>query len=120
MPEIWNHKHEIEEKSSKSSRPSSKVVGLGLADLWEFPTISTDTAELTGQQTVADKTNLTPVDPLCIIMFIICPARPCFLLRKLIWKCYLQKVSILFPINVFNLGNFLDILSSWGKIWLDF
>ena len=39
MAWIWNHKHEIEEKSTKSSWSSSKVVGLGLADLWEFPTL---------------------------------------------------------------------------------
>ena len=39
MPWISNHKHKIEEKSTKSSRSSSKVVGLGLADLWEFPTL---------------------------------------------------------------------------------
>ena len=38
MPWISNHKPKIEEKS-KSSRTSSKVVGLGLADLWEFPTL---------------------------------------------------------------------------------
>ena len=29
----------IEEKSTKSSQSSSKVVGLGPADLWEFPTL---------------------------------------------------------------------------------
>ena len=39
MPWITNHKHKIEEKSTKSSRSSSKVVGLGPADLWEFPTL---------------------------------------------------------------------------------
>ena len=39
MPWISNHKNEIDEKSSKSSRPASKVVGLGPADLWEFPTL---------------------------------------------------------------------------------
>ena len=39
MPWISNHKHKIEEKSTKSSRSSHKVVGLGLADLWEFPTL---------------------------------------------------------------------------------
>ena len=39
MPWISNHKHKIEVKSTKSSRSSSKVVGLGLADLWEFPTL---------------------------------------------------------------------------------
>ena len=39
MPLIANHKHKIEEKSIKSFRFSSKVVGLGLADLWEFPTL---------------------------------------------------------------------------------
>ena len=33
-----NHKLKIEEKSTKSSQ-SSKVVGLGPADLWEFPTL---------------------------------------------------------------------------------
>ena len=40
-PHVWisNHKHKIEEKSTKSSRSSSKVVGLGPADLWEFPTL---------------------------------------------------------------------------------
>ena len=36
---ISNHKHKIEEKSTKSSQSSSKVVGLGPADLWEFPTL---------------------------------------------------------------------------------
>ena len=41
MPWITNHKHKIEEKSTKSSRSSSKVVGLGPADLWEFPTLLT-------------------------------------------------------------------------------
>ena len=39
MAWISNHKHKIEEKSTKSSQSSSKVVGLGLADLWEFPTL---------------------------------------------------------------------------------
>ena len=39
MPWIANHKHKIEEKSTKSSRSFSKVVALGLADLWEFPTL---------------------------------------------------------------------------------
>ena len=39
MPWISNHKHKIKEKSTKSSRSSSKVVGLGPADLWEFPTL---------------------------------------------------------------------------------
>ena len=39
MAWITNDKHKIEEKSTKSSRSSSKVVGLGLADLWEFPTL---------------------------------------------------------------------------------
>ena len=39
MPWISNHKHKIEEKSTKSSQSSSKVVGLGLAGLWEFPTL---------------------------------------------------------------------------------
>ena len=38
---ISNHKHRIEEKSTNSSRSSSKVVGHGLADLWEFPTLFT-------------------------------------------------------------------------------
>ena len=38
MPWILNHKHKIEEKSTKSSQ-SSKDVSLGLADLWEFPTL---------------------------------------------------------------------------------
>ena len=38
MPWNANHRHEIEEKSTKSSWSSSKVFGLGLADLWEFPT----------------------------------------------------------------------------------
>ena len=37
MAWISNHKHKIKEKSTKSSRSSSKVVGLGLMDLWEFP-----------------------------------------------------------------------------------
>ena len=39
MPWITNYKHKIEEKSTKSSQSSSKVVGLGPADLWEFPTL---------------------------------------------------------------------------------
>ena len=39
MPWITNHKQKIKEKSTKSSRSSSKVVGLGLADLREFPTL---------------------------------------------------------------------------------
>ena len=39
MPWISNHKHKIKEKSTNSSRSSSKVVGLGPADLWEFPTL---------------------------------------------------------------------------------
>ena len=41
---VWisNHKYKIEEKSAKSSWSSSKVVGLGLADLWEFPTLIMD------------------------------------------------------------------------------
>ena len=39
MPWISNDKHKTEEKSTKSSRSSSKVVGLGLADLWELPTL---------------------------------------------------------------------------------
>ena len=37
-PWISNHKHKIEDKSTNSSRSSSKVVGLGLVDLWAFPT----------------------------------------------------------------------------------
>ena len=41
MPWISNHKHKIEEKSTKSSQSSFKVVGLGLADLWEFPSLIT-------------------------------------------------------------------------------
>ena len=40
MPWISNHKHKIEEKSTKSSHSSSKVVGLGLVDWCEFPTLS--------------------------------------------------------------------------------
>ena len=32
-------KNKIEEKSTKSSQSSSKVVGLGPADMWEFPTL---------------------------------------------------------------------------------
>ena len=47
MAWVSNRKHKIEEKSTKSFRSSSKVVGLGLAGLWEFPTlvvrISSDT-----------------------------------------------------------------------------
>ena len=39
MPWIWNHKHKIEEKSTKSSWASSKVVGLRPADLWKFATL---------------------------------------------------------------------------------
>ena len=39
MAWISNHKHKFEEKSTKSSQSSSKVVGLGLAGLWEFPTL---------------------------------------------------------------------------------
>ena len=39
MAWISNHKHEIEEKSTKISRSSSKVVGIRLVDLWEFPTL---------------------------------------------------------------------------------
>ena len=39
MPWISNHKHEIEEKSTKISQSSSKVVYLGLADMWQFPTL---------------------------------------------------------------------------------
>ena len=38
MAWISNNKHKIEEKSRKSSRSSSKVVGLALADPWEFQT----------------------------------------------------------------------------------
>ena len=40
MSWISNHKHKIEEKSTKSSRSSFKVVGLGPTDLWEFPTLA--------------------------------------------------------------------------------
>ena len=36
---ISNHKHKIEEKSTKSSQSSSKVVGIGLVDWCEFPTL---------------------------------------------------------------------------------
>ena len=36
MPWIPNHKHKIEEKSTKNSQSSSKVVGLGLADCHSF------------------------------------------------------------------------------------
>ena len=39
MAWISNHKHKIEEKSTKIFRSSSKVVGFGPADLWEFPTL---------------------------------------------------------------------------------
>ena len=39
MPWNTNHKHKIEEKSTKSSWSSSKVVSYGPADLWEFPTL---------------------------------------------------------------------------------
>ena len=39
MPWILNHKHKIEEKSTKSSWFSSKFIGLGLADWHEFPTL---------------------------------------------------------------------------------
>ena len=39
MPSISNHKYKIEEKSTKSFQFSSKVVGLGPVDLWEFPTL---------------------------------------------------------------------------------
>ena len=44
---LWNsnHKHKIEEKSTKSSQSSSKVVSLGPADLWEFPTLIYGMAE---------------------------------------------------------------------------
>ena len=50
MAWISNDKHKTEEKSIKSSRSSSKVVGLGLADLWEFPTLhrSTKTDDIDG------------------------------------------------------------------------
>ena len=41
MPWISNHKHEIEEKSTKCSLFSSEVVDLRLADLWEYPTLDT-------------------------------------------------------------------------------
>ena len=41
MPWISNHKHAIEEKSTKSSRSSSKIASLGSADLWKFPTLLT-------------------------------------------------------------------------------
>ena len=41
MPWITIHEHKIEEKSTKSSQSSSKIVGLGQADLWEFPTLIT-------------------------------------------------------------------------------
>ena len=43
---ISNHKHQIEEKSTKSSWSSSKVFGLGLAGLWEFPTLNVGFAKL--------------------------------------------------------------------------
>ena len=36
---IANHKHKFEEKSTKISRSSSKVVSLGPVDLCEFPTL---------------------------------------------------------------------------------
>ena len=36
MELISNHKRKIEEQSPKSSMSSSKVVGLEMADLWEF------------------------------------------------------------------------------------
>ena len=39
MPSISNHKHKIVEKSTKSSQSSSRVVSLGPADLWGFPTL---------------------------------------------------------------------------------
>ena len=39
MPWIPNHKHKFKVKITKSSRSSSKVVGLGPADLCEFPTL---------------------------------------------------------------------------------
>ena len=56
MAWISNH-HQIEEKSTKSPQSSSKVVGLGLADLWEFsilitaPDTSTVEAHLATHQT---------------------------------------------------------------------
>ena len=46
MPWIVNHKHKIEEKSTKSSRSSFKVVDLGPADLWEFPTLITSDSRI--------------------------------------------------------------------------
>ena len=46
MPWISNHEHKIKEKLTKSSRSSSKVVGLGPADLWEFPTLTEMVAAL--------------------------------------------------------------------------
>ena len=39
MSWIANHKYKIKEKSMKNSQSSSKVVGLGPADLWEFLTL---------------------------------------------------------------------------------
>ena len=39
MPWMPKHKHKIKEKITKSSWSSSKVVGLGPADLWEFRTL---------------------------------------------------------------------------------
>ena len=39
MSWISNHKHKIEEKPTKKSQSSCKVVGLGPVDLWEFPTL---------------------------------------------------------------------------------
>ena len=41
MPWISNHKHKVKEKSTKSSRSSSKVVGLKPMDLLQFPTLYT-------------------------------------------------------------------------------
>ena len=39
MAWISNHKQKIEEKLTKRSRFTSKVFGIGLADLWEFQTL---------------------------------------------------------------------------------
>ena len=47
MPLISNHKHKFEEKSTKICRSCSKVVGLGLVDLWEFPILSIYAAKST-------------------------------------------------------------------------
>ena len=46
MPWISNHRHKMK-KNSKTSRSSSKVVGLGPADLWEFTTLSTNIKKIT-------------------------------------------------------------------------